>query len=345
MRYPAAVLTVGVVALASAQVITAEAWAAPPEIMMAQCRARAGSALKMRLPDIDTKYEGQRTDGTHAVNGTAFAATGSRRTFQCSFNRSGSRIIRFVVNPVSASDAKRPAAAPATSSRTVNRTETIRFAPGKSNTSIKGSIRGDQSISYVLGAEAGQAMAVTLKPSNLATYFNIYVPGKGPGDQALVNSGTTPELNKFSGKLSASGEYTISVYMMRSAARRKERSDFTMDVSISALSGGVSPSAVQNDFADGLQGGPDYWEVRVDGPSKATEIRASASSSSSVLGEVADRMVVRNLGCRMAEGRRWCRIEGVGGANASGWVIGEYLRESSYAGAPATNPDTQPTSK
>ena len=65
--------------------------------MMAQCRARAGKALRTRLPDIDTKYEGQRTDGTHAVNGTA-SVDGRTRTFQCSFNRAGSRIIRFVVN-------------------------------------------------------------------------------------------------------------------------------------------------------------------------------------------------------------------------------------------------------
>lgn len=59
-----------------------------PEIMMAECRARAGTALKMRLPDIDTKYEGQRVDGTHAVNGTASNDRGTR-TFQCSFNKSG----------------------------------------------------------------------------------------------------------------------------------------------------------------------------------------------------------------------------------------------------------------
>jgi integrase len=74
-----------------------EAIAATPEIMMAQCRARAGEVFSARLPDIDTKYEGQRTDGTHAVNGTAIFR-GRTETFQCSFDRAGKRIIRFVVN-------------------------------------------------------------------------------------------------------------------------------------------------------------------------------------------------------------------------------------------------------
>jgi integrase len=73
------------------------ALAAAPETMMAQCRARAGKALRMRLPDIETKYEGQRVDGTHAVNGTAYLAA-STKTFQCSFNRAGTVIVRFVVN-------------------------------------------------------------------------------------------------------------------------------------------------------------------------------------------------------------------------------------------------------
>jgi hypothetical protein len=71
-----------------------------PATMMQMCRSEAATTLKVRMPDVETKYEGQRTDGTHAVNGTAYVA-GQPRTFQCSFNRAGSQIIHFVVNPVS----------------------------------------------------------------------------------------------------------------------------------------------------------------------------------------------------------------------------------------------------
>jgi hypothetical protein len=65
--------------------------------MIQECRVRAGDEFRTRLPNIETKYEGQRTDGTHAVNGTA-RFDGRTRTFQCSFNRSGRRIVEFVVN-------------------------------------------------------------------------------------------------------------------------------------------------------------------------------------------------------------------------------------------------------
>lgn len=67
------------------------------ERMMAVCRNRAHEILRTRIPEIETKYEGQRVDGTHAVNGTAYIR-GKGETFQCSFDRSGRRIVRFVVN-------------------------------------------------------------------------------------------------------------------------------------------------------------------------------------------------------------------------------------------------------
>lgn len=315
-----------------------DASAATPNIMMAECRARAGTALKVRLPDVDTRYEGQRTDGTHAVNGTA-TVRGRAQTFQCSFDRRGNRIIRFVVNRPSAPAAPTVQSRPASDAGTGTRTEAVRFRPGRSGASIRGTIAGDEAVSYTVGAESGQAMTIVLKPSNLATYFNVYAPGKRPGDQALGNSGVTgptvPALNTFKAKLPASGTYTISVYMMRSAARRKERSDYVLDISISALNAGAARQPVQNDYADGLQGGPDYWEVTGSRSATTAAIHAAASAASAVAGNVPGGTVLRNQGCRMAEGHRWCRVETVAGPKLSGWTAGDALRESGHAGAPA----------
>jgi hypothetical protein len=311
--------------------VVVEAIAASPAIMMAQCRARAGEVLRTRLPDIETKYEGQRVDGTHAVNGTAYRG-GRAETFQCSFDRAGNRIVRFVVNQPVGAKPDTAQTTPLANVRAEIRTETVRFNPGRSRASIKGKIVGRESVSYILGAEAGQAMTIVLRPSNGATYFNVYQPGKGPGDQALANSGITgpmvPGLNKFSGKLPSSGKYTVSVYMMRSAARRKERSNYTLDISISALGSAAQRPPVQGDYADGLQGGPDYWDVRVVGPSRELDIRAAASPSGRVLGKVPDGAVVRNQGCRMAEGRRWCHVETIKTPQISGWAAGEFLRKA-----------------
>ena len=74
-----------------------EASEASPRTMMASCRERAHQILRTRLPNIEVKYEGQRTDGTHAVNGSAFIH-GRHETFQCSFNDRGNRIVQFIVN-------------------------------------------------------------------------------------------------------------------------------------------------------------------------------------------------------------------------------------------------------
>lgn len=70
---------------------------ANPGRMMAICRDRAVHVFHLRAGDVETKYEGQRTDGTHAVNGTAYMR-GHEETFQCSFNASGTTIDRFIVN-------------------------------------------------------------------------------------------------------------------------------------------------------------------------------------------------------------------------------------------------------
>lgn len=66
-----------------------------PGAMMETCRMRAARSYKTGADNVEVKYEGQRVGGTHAVNGTIHT---TQATFQCSFNRSGSRIVRFVRN-------------------------------------------------------------------------------------------------------------------------------------------------------------------------------------------------------------------------------------------------------
>ena len=68
-----------------------------PNDMMATCTQYEAARFSTRPRNIEVKYEGQRVDGTHAVNGTYYSNRGER-TFQCSFNRSGTRVVRWVVN-------------------------------------------------------------------------------------------------------------------------------------------------------------------------------------------------------------------------------------------------------
>jgi len=116
------------------------------------------------------------------------------------------------------------------------RTERVQFQHGKSGATMKGHIQGRQSVSYILGAKAGQTMKVRLDSPNTALYFNVYAPGKGPGDEALAVSENTgpmvPDLNRFEGMLPESGDYTVSVYLYRNAARSGELADYQVEFSI-----------------------------------------------------------------------------------------------------------------
>jgi hypothetical protein len=183
---------------------------------------------------------------------------------------------------------------------------------------------------YRIGAEAGQVLSISLQASNGATYFNIYAPGRGPGDEALANSGTTgpavPALNRFSATLAVSGEYLISVYLMRSAARRGERTRFTLRVSVPSRPG-TADRPVARDFADGLAGGPDYFAVAGVPSGDRLNVRRGPSAGAPIVARLANGARVRNLGCRMSEGARWCRVETTADRRSTGWVSGRFLIE------------------
>ena len=109
------------------------------------------------------------------------------------------------------------------------------FPPGKDSASIRSSIKGDKIIDYKLTVQQGQVLSVKLKTNNGANYFNILPPGSN--DVAIYNSSI--DGNVYSGSPEKSGEYSIRVYLMRSAARRNESANYTISFSISA---GKKPS-------------------------------------------------------------------------------------------------------
>jgi hypothetical protein len=109
LRIRTAALFAAVLPLAA---VTA-ASAADAEGMKEACRTRAARVLGADPVPMQLKYEGQRTDKTHAVNGSA-AARGDAFTFQCSFAKDGKTIARFVVNePKAFGEPKKSAAAAA----------------------------------------------------------------------------------------------------------------------------------------------------------------------------------------------------------------------------------------
>ncbi len=106
----------------------------------------------------------------------------------------------------------------------------VKFDHGTNGATINNKIKGYETYNYKISAQARQYMRVSLETKNTATYFNIFEPGKSPGDAAMFIGSTSG--NMFMGNLPTSGIYTVQVYMMRSAARRSEVSNYQLHIGI-----------------------------------------------------------------------------------------------------------------
>ncbi|MES2438799.1 MAG: hypothetical protein V4584_07025 [Verrucomicrobiota bacterium] len=109
-------------------------------------------------------------------------------------------------------------------------TRPVGFKAGETKTVISGTVAGDGSVLYQLPATEGQSLSVTLKPENPSTEFNLYRPGTGPGDEALFISATAGRT--FTGRITRTGDHTISVFLNRVAARRGETSAYQLHVAL-----------------------------------------------------------------------------------------------------------------
>ncbi len=172
-------------------------------------------------------------------------------------------------------------------------------------------------------------MDVRLPSNKAATYFNLYAPGRGLGGEALVIGEFTEPINEWSGTLSASGEYTVAVFLYRSAARRGERAEFTLDIAVRGETG----DRIEADYADGLAGGPDFLRVVVSGGG-TLNLRAGPSAASDIVGRLVEGQNVRNLGCRKSEGSRWCRVATLADPGGKGWAAGDFMVEGEPVATP-----------
>lgn len=128
-----------------------------------------------------------------------------------------------------------------------DRSETVKFKQGATSATLSGSLKGYDGVDYKIGAAAGQTMSVTFKPSNLSCYFNVLPPGSN--DVAIYTGDTSG--NAFTGKLDASGDYKVRVYLMRNAARRNETCNYDLSIAISAAAAPAQPAATNDAVVPG----------------------------------------------------------------------------------------------
>lgn len=108
------------------------------------------------------------------------------------------------------------------------RVVTVTLPAGKTSVTLKGEIKGDASVDYVISAKAGQTLTVTLRPSKGSPEFNLLPPGS---ESAMVNSSIQGR-GAVSRMIPADGKYRIRVYQMRATARRGATAGFNLTVGL-----------------------------------------------------------------------------------------------------------------
>ncbi len=124
----------------------------------------------------------------------------------------------------------------ATSSYAHAQERAIRFAPGATATTLKGSFSGDKDATFTLQTVDGQVLQSLLKTSNRSCYFNVFEPGSQTAAHIGSSSG-----NEFGRNPTKAGAYRFQVYLMRNAARRNETCRYELSIELTGKPGGASP--------------------------------------------------------------------------------------------------------
>ena len=107
------------------------------------------------------------------------------------------------------------------------RQERVTFAKDATSATIKGQIKGDADVDYVVRAAAGQTLSVSFTGSNASNSFNVLPPGSQDVAMFVSQAGEA-----YTGLLPADGDYKVRVYLVRAAARRNEASNYELTVGV-----------------------------------------------------------------------------------------------------------------
>lgn len=116
---------------------------------------------------------------------------------------------------------------PALAQEPPTRSERVAFAEGAGSATVTGSVTGYETVDYIVPGEAGERLTVNLQTNTSTAYFNVTAPG---ADEAMFIGSISG--NRFSEVLPSSGDYTVRLYLMRNAARRSQKVDYTLTVAM-----------------------------------------------------------------------------------------------------------------
>jgi hypothetical protein len=193
------------------------ALAQSPDYMMQDCANSAQIFFQDFEARSEPKYEGQRTDGTHAVNGSIYLET-RREDYQCSYNAGGDTLVGFFAegrdwpgfvrgegSPYMSGEAGADDGGGAMAGAQGAGKVTVRFAPGASGATYEGRLAPGDSTSYVLRARDGQFLTVQVESEGGLLDYAI----RNPDGSALLDpiDASTP----YRGQLWQSGDHMVEV--------------------------------------------------------------------------------------------------------------------------------------
>lgn len=213
-------------------------------------------------------------------------------------------------------------------------TEPISFPAGANTATFQHKIVGKDVYGFTFEGQAGQSVTISLEAVTPSANFVLARSGEEAGLFSSMTTGDTTHTEV----LPADGEYVIRLFLVGQAAETGS-SDMTVTVTLDGAAAvtnamapeAMAPAAPQGDFADGLAGGPDYWQVH--GLSGDTlNVRTGPGTDHAVVGTVGNGAVLKNEGCAQPGTTVWCKVSATDGSNLSGWASSAYLREGSLSG-------------
>ena len=188
------------------------AFSQSPDYMVEDCQLASQQFFQEFDAGTEASYQGQRTDGTHAVNGTIYLETRGA-DYACSYNRAGDTLVDFFAENQSWPDFVKGNGSPyqagsgggSSSAAQQVTTERVRFPSGQSSDSFPAQLPANMTVRYELGAQNGQFLDVQVSPANAPLVYRILNP-----DGSELLGEVSPDV-PYRGQLWQSGDHVVEV--------------------------------------------------------------------------------------------------------------------------------------
>ena len=90
---------------------------------------------------------------------------------------------------------------------------------------VKGKLKGRDSVQYAFSARPNQRLTISLATSNPSNYINVR---RAEATEAVCQGALTSNVCKVQADTAV--DYVVDVFLMRNAARRGERAEYTLSI-------------------------------------------------------------------------------------------------------------------